>query len=61
MSTYFGKRYIRDALSTKEGALTACKTLVETALKHLLDDQEIAHSTKDDIKDLYKKFRMHMG
>ena len=38
----------------KEGALTACKTLVETALKHLLDDQEIAHSTKDDIKDLYK-------
>jgi hypothetical protein len=39
----------------KEGALTACKTLVETALKHLLDEREITHSTKDDIKDLYKK------
>lgn len=39
----------------KEGALTACKTLVETAFKHLLDEKEITHSTKDDIKDLYKK------
>lgn len=39
----------------KEGALTACKTLVETALKHLLDKREITHSTKDDIKFLYKK------
>lgn len=39
----------------KEGALTACKTMVETALKHLLDEKEINHTTRDDIKDLYKK------
>lgn len=39
----------------KEGALTACKTLVETVIKHLLDEKEIIHSTKDDIKNLYKK------
>jgi len=39
----------------KDGALTACRTLVESALKHLLDEKEIIHTTKDDIKDLYKK------
>lgn len=39
----------------KEGAVTACKTLIETVLKHLLDAQDIEHSSRDDIKDLYKK------
>ncbi len=39
----------------QEGALTACKTLVETALKYSLDEKEITYSIKEDIKDLYKK------
>lgn len=39
----------------KDGAVTACKTLIETVLKYLLDEKGILHSNNDDIKDLYKK------
>lgn len=45
----------------KDGAITACKTLIETTLKHLLDEKTIEYSSKDDIKDLYKKVSKNYG
>ncbi len=45
----------------KDGCITACKTLVETALKHLLDERKIEYSSKDDIKALYKKVSKSYG
>lgn len=48
------KIYSRKAFD-KEGAITACKTMIETSLKHLLDEANIGYSAKDSINDLYEK------
>lgn len=45
----------------KDGAITACKTLLETVLKYLLDNKNIEYSSKDDIIDLYKKVNKSYG
>ena len=38
-----------------EGAITASRTLVETTLKYILDDNGVAYTNKDDLPTLYKK------
>lgn len=37
-----------------EGAITAARTLLETTLKYVLDQEGIAYDTKDDLPALYK-------
>lgn len=36
-----------------EGAITAAKTLLETVCKHILDEQNLPYSDKDDLPKLY--------
>lgn len=45
----------------KDGAITACKTLIETSLKHLLDEKQVNYLNKDDINSLYKKVSINYG
>lgn len=38
-----------------EGAITISKSLLESVLKHILDDLDIRYTTKEDLPQLYKK------
>lgn len=38
-----------------DGAITISKSLLESVLKHILDDLEIIYNTKEDLPQLYKK------
>lgn len=38
-----------------EGAITISKSLLESVLKHILDDLDIIYTTKEDLPQLYKK------
>jgi hypothetical protein len=45
----------------RDGAVTACKTLIETTLKHLLDSKNVEYSSRDDMGSLYKKVSKNYG
>lgn len=38
-----------------EGAITMAKTLLESTMKHILDEENITYKEKDDLPKLYKK------
>ena len=38
-----------------DGAITAARTMVETTLKYILDQENETYTNKDDLNDLYKK------
>lgn len=42
------------------GAITACKDLVETACKLILDARAVSYSTRDDLPALYKKVAVEL-
>lgn len=41
--------------SDPEGAITMARTLIESVLKHMLDEQRIAHNDNMDLSELYKE------
>jgi hypothetical protein len=41
--------------SDPEGAITASRTLLETVMKHLLDERDVTYTNKDDLLNLNKK------
>ena len=42
-------------LNDPEGAITAARTLIESILKHILDEQSIQYSENLDLSELYKE------
>src|SRR5690554_974296 len=42
-------------IAEPEGAITAARTLVESILKHILDEQKIKYNDGADLPDLYKQ------
>ncbi|WP_345973578.1 abortive infection family protein [Sulfurimonas diazotrophicus] len=44
-----------------EGAITMARTLIESVLKHILDEQDIEYDVNMDLSELYKKVQKHLN
>ncbi|MCG2419361.1 abortive infection family protein [Aequorivita sp. F47161] len=49
------KKAIERQQSEPEGAITAARTLIESVLKHILDEQKIPYNDGAELPDLYKE------
>jgi hypothetical protein len=55
------KRIDRDLKGDAAGAIGSSKELIESILKTILDDYDVAYGRKDDLMDLYKKVQKVLG
>lgn len=54
------RRIDRDLKTDPSGAIGSSKELVESVLKQILDDYEVAYKKGDDLMDLYKKVQKEL-
>ena len=56
------KRMVRRISDDPEGAITASRNLLETVLKHILDERHIAYDSDSiELQDLYKKVQKELN
>lgn len=51
------RKIIQRSQNDPEGAITACRSMVETVMKAILDSESVEYTNKDDFNTLYTKVR----